>query len=80
MIPLPERIRPRSLAEVIGQRHLLGAGAPLRQIVDQGKLPSMILWGAAGVGKTTLALLLAEAVDRPLISLSAINTGVKELR
>lgn len=80
MIPLPERIRPRSLAEVIGQRHLLGTGAPLRQIVDQGKLPSMILWGAAGVGKTTLALLLAEAVDRPLISLSAINTGVKELR
>lgn len=80
MIPLPERIRPHSLAEVIGQRHLLGEGAPLRQIVDQGKLPSMILWGAAGVGKTTLALLLAEAVDRPLISLSAINTGVKELR
>ena len=80
MIPLPERIRPRSLTEVIGQRHLLGEGAPLRQIVDQGKLPSMILWGAAGVGKTTLALLLAEAVDRPLISLSAINSGVKELR
>lgn len=80
MIPLPERIRPRRLSEVIGQQHLLGEHAPLKQIVDQGHLPSMILWGAAGVGKTTLATLLAEAVDRPLISLSAISSGVKDLR
>lgn len=79
-IPLPERIRPHRLSDVIGQTHLLGERGPLKQMVDQGKLPSMILWGGAGVGKTTLALLLAEAVDRPLISLSAINTGVKELR
>lgn len=79
-IPLPERVRPRSLAALIGQQHLLGEGAPLRQAVDQGKLPSMILWGPPGVGKTTLALLLAEAVDRPFVSLSALNTGVKELR
>ncbi len=79
-IPLPERVRPRTLTEVIGQQHLLGEGAPLRQAVDQGKLPSMILWGPPGVGKTTLALLLAEAVDRPFVSLSALNTGVKELR
>jgi putative ATPase len=79
-IPLPERIRPRQLSEIIGQQHLLGEQAPLRQMVDQGNLPSMIFWGPPGVGKTTLALLLAQAVDRPFISLSAISTGVKELR
>ena len=80
MTPLPERIRPRRLSDVIGQTHLLGEHGPLRQMVDQGNLPSMIFWGPAGVGKTTLALLLAEAVDRPFISLSAISAGVKELR
>ncbi|ONG41289.1 AAA family ATPase [Alkanindiges hydrocarboniclasticus] len=79
-IPLPERIRPRQLSEVIGQQHLLSEQAPLRKMIDQGNLPSMIFWGPPGVGKTTLALLLAEAVDRPFISLSAISTGVKELR
>lgn len=79
-IPLPERIRPRQLPDVIGQQHLLGDKAPLRQMIDQGNLPSIIFWGPPGVGKTTLALLLAQAVDRPFISLSAINTGVKELR
>ncbi|MEB3754487.1 replication-associated recombination protein A [Acinetobacter sp. MD2(2019)] len=79
-IPLPERLRPRDLAEIIGQDHLLGTGAPLRQMIDQGHLPSIIFWGPPGVGKTTIALLLAQAVDRPFISLSALNTGVKELR
>ncbi len=79
-IPLPERIRPRSLSEIIGQDHLLGEHAPLRQMIDQGHLPSIIFWGPPGVGKTTIALLLAQAVDRPFISLSALNTGVKELR
>lgn len=79
-IPLPERIRPRSLSEIIGQDHLLGEQAPLRQMTDQGHLPSIIFWGPPGVGKTTIALLLAQAVDRPFISLSALNTGVKELR
>ncbi|MFC3902041.1 Recombination protein MgsA [Acinetobacter marinus] len=79
-IPLPERIRPRSLDEIIGQDHLLGEGAPLRQMIDQGHLPSIIFWGPPGVGKTTIALLLAQAVDRPFVSLSALNTGVKELR
>jgi putative ATPase len=79
-IPLPERIRPRQLSDVIGQQHLLGDNAPLRQMVDQGNLPSIIFWGPPGVGKTTMALLLAEAVDRPFISLSAISAGVKELR
>ncbi|MHA3055334.1 replication-associated recombination protein A [Acinetobacter sp. ANC 4633] len=79
-IPLPERLRPRDLSEIIGQEHLLGEGAPLRQMIDQGHLPSIIFWGPPGVGKTTIALLLAQAVDRPFVSLSALNTGVKELR
>ncbi|KAF5297815.1 hypothetical protein FQR65_LT19673 [Abscondita terminalis] len=79
-IPLPERLRPRDLSEIIGQDHLLGADAPLRQMIDQGHLPSIIFWGPPGVGKTTIALLLAQAVDRPFVSLSALNTGVKELR
>lgn len=79
-IPLPERLRPRDLSEIIGQDHLLGEQAPLRQMIDQGYLPSIIFWGPPGVGKTTIALLLAQAVDRPFISLSALNTGVKELR
>lgn len=79
-IPLPERIRPRDLTEIIGQDHLLGEQAPLRQMIDQGHLPSVIFWGPPGVGKTTIALLLAQAVDRPFISLSALNTGVRELR
>ena len=79
-IPLPERLRPRDLSEIIGQDHLLGEQAPLRQMIDQGHLPSIIFWGPPGVGKTTIALLLAQAVDRPFVSLSALNTGVKELR
>ncbi len=79
-IPLPERLRPRDLTQIIGQEHLLGEQAPLRQMIDQGHLPSIIFWGPPGVGKTTIALLLAQAVDRPFISLSALNTGVKELR
>lgn len=79
-IPLPERIRPRDLSEIMGQDHLLGEHAPLRQMIDQGNLPSIIFWGPPGVGKTTIALLLAQAIDRPFVSLSALNTGVKELR
>ncbi len=78
--PLPERVRPRSLDDVIGQRKLIGTGGSLRRAVDAGRLPSMILWGPPGVGKTTLALLLAEAVNRPFVALSAINAGVKEIR
>lgn len=80
LIPLPERLRPRDLSQIIGQNHLLGEQSPLRQMIDQGHLPSLIFWGPPGVGKTTIALLLAQAVDRPFISLSALNTGVKELR
>ena len=79
-IPLAQRVRPKSLDEVIGQAHLLGANAPIRRIVEQGYLPSIILHGEAGIGKTTLAMLLADAVGRPFRPLSAINAGVKELR
>lgn len=79
-IPLPERLRPRSLDDILGQDHLLAADAPFRQMIDQGHLPSIIFWGPPGVGKTTLASLLAQAVDRSFISLSALNTGVKDLR
>ena len=79
-IPLAQRVRPTSLDDVIGQTHLLGSHAPIRRIVEQGYLPSIILYGEAGIGKTTLAMLLADAVGRPFRPLSAINAGVKELR
>lgn len=79
-IPLAQRVRPQSIDEMVGQRHLLGENAPIRRIINQGHLPSMILHGEAGIGKTTLAMLLADAVNRPFRPLSAINAGVKELR
>ena len=79
-IPLAQRIRPKSLDQVIGQTHLLAQDAPIRRIVAQGYLPSMILHGEAGIGKTTIAMLLADAIGRPFRPLSAINSGVKELR
>ena len=78
--PLAQRMRPASLAAIIGQEHLLAIGAPLRRLVEQGHLPSIILHGEAGIGKTTIAMLLADAVDRPFHALSALNTGVKQLR
>lgn len=80
MIPLAERLRPQSLADVLGQDHLLGPSGPIRRAVDQRALPSMILWGPPGVGKTTLALLLAQAVGAELLSISAVLGGVKEIR
>ena len=80
VIPLAQRVRPQSLDDVVGQRHLLGSNAPIRRIIAQGYLPSIILHGEAGIGKTTLAMLLAAAVGRPFRPLSAINAGVKELR
>ena len=78
--PLAERLRPRQLDEVIGQAHLLGPGKPLRTAFAQGRLHSMILWGPPGVGKTTLARLVAGAVDARFIVLSAVLSGVKEIR
>lgn len=80
MKPLAERMRPAALADVIGQTHLLGDNAPIRNIINQGFLPSIILHGSAGIGKTTMAMLLASAVNRPFRPLSAVSSGVKELR
>ncbi|UYZ68839.1 replication-associated recombination protein A [Moraxella bovis] len=79
-IPLAERIRPKALSDIIGQSHLLGENAPIAKMVAEGYLPSMILHGNAGIGKTTLASLLAKSVGREFRPLSAINSGVKELR
>jgi putative ATPase len=78
--PLAEELRPKSLDEVVGQSHLLGEGKPLRLAFTSGKLPSMILWGPPGVGKTTLARLIANAVDAEFIPLSAVMAGVKDIR
>src|SRR5512140_257900 len=78
--PLAERLRPRHIDEVIGQSHLLGAGKPLRLAFQSGKLHSMILWGPPGVGKTTLARLMASAFDAEFIPLSAVLSGVKDIR
>ncbi|GAB3894063.1 replication-associated recombination protein A [Larkinella knui] len=78
--PLPERMRPRTLDDVIGQRKLIGPGSALRRAVEANRIPSMILWGPPGVGKTTLAQLIAEATKRPFYSLSAVSSGVKEVR
>ncbi len=79
-VPLAERLRPQTLDEVIGQAHLLGPGKPLRVAFESGRLHSMILWGPPGVGKTTLARLLAGAVSARLIVLSAVLAGVKDIR
>ncbi len=78
--PLAERLRPKHIDEVIGQSHLLGAGRPLRLAFQSGKLHSMILWGPPGVGKTTLARLMAQAFDADFMPLSAVLSGVKDIR
>ena len=78
--PLADRMRPRTLAEYVGQRHLVGPGAPLRRLVDQGILPSCILYGPPGVGKTTLVRLLAEGTRRGLFEINAVSARVGDLR
>jgi putative ATPase len=78
--PLAERMRPFTLEEYIGQNHLLAEGASLRRALDAGVLPSIILWGPPGVGKTTLAQIIANKLKRPLSTLSAISSGVKDVR
>jgi len=79
-IPLAERLRPKSLDDFIGQKHLVGEGAILRRAIEAGTIPSMILWGPPGVGKTTLARIIATHLKRPYYQLSAINSGVKDIR
>ncbi len=78
--PLAERLRPNSLEAYIGQQHLVGKGAVLRLAIESGNIPSFILWGPPGVGKTTLASIIAHQLKRPFHSLSAINSGVKDIR
>src|SRR5690349_5233155 len=80
MIPLAERLRPHTLNEYIGQEHLVGEGAVLRNAIDRKVIPSMIFWGPPGVGKTTLAFIIARELKRPFYTLSAISSGVKEVR
>lgn len=78
--PLAERMRPKTLDDYVGQKHLVGPGAVLRKAIDSGILPSMIFWGPPGVGKTTLAYIISQSLFRPFFSLSAINSGVKDVR
>jgi putative ATPase len=78
--PLAERMRPANLDEYVGQQHLAGKNAILRKAIESGNMPSLILWGPPGVGKTTLAYIISQQLQRPFFSLSAINAGVKDVR
>ncbi|GGE24029.1 replication-associated recombination protein A [Psychroflexus planctonicus] len=78
--PLAERLRPNNLDEYIGQSHLVGKSGPIRQILKSGSVPSMLFWGPPGIGKTSLANLIAKEANRPFYTLSAINSGVKDVR
>ena len=79
-IPLAERIRPKTLSEYISQSHLVGKSGSLTQQIEKGIIPSLILWGPPGTGKTTLAQIMAQESKRPFYELSAINSGVKDIR
>ncbi len=78
--PLAERLRPRTLADYIGQQHLVGPGAVLRKMIESNNISSIILWGPPGVGKTTLAKIIANTLQRPFYTLSAVTSGVKDVR
>ena len=80
MVPLAEILRPTSLDNYIGQQHLVGPGAVLRTLIESGQIPSMIFWGPPGIGKTTLATIISNTLNRPFHTLSAISSGVKEVR
>lgn len=80
MQPLAERLRPKTLDEYIGQKHLVGEGAVLRRMIDSGRISSFILWGPPGVGKTTLAQIIANRLETPFYTLSAVTSGVKDVR
>ena len=78
--PLAERMRPRTLEDYIGQQHLVGPGAVLRRMIESGRISSFILWGPPGVGKTTLAQIIANRLETPFYTLSAVTSGVKDVR
>ena len=78
--PLAERMRPRTLSDYVGQKHLVGEGAVLRKMIDAGRISSSILWGPPGVGKTTLAQIVAQTLQVPFFTLSAVTSGVKDVR
>lgn len=78
--PLAERLRPKTLDDYIGQKHLVGQGAILRKMIDAGRISSFILWGPPGVGKTTLAQIIANKLETPFYTLSAVTSGVKDVR
>ena len=80
MEPLAERMRPRTLDDYIGQQHLVGEGAILRQMIESEHISSFILWGPPGVGKTTLAHIIAARLESPFYTLSAVTSGVKDVR
>lgn len=80
MLPLAERLRPRTLDDITGQEHLTGKGSMLRKAIEQGQVPSMLFWGPPGTGKTSLANVMAHTLQLPFFSLSAINAGVKDIR
>src|SRR5574344_2817560 len=80
MTPLAERMRPQTLDDYIGQKHLVGEGAVIRRMIEQKRMSSFILWGPPGVGKTTLANIIAKTLDVPCYILSAVTSGVKDVR
>ena len=79
-IPLAERLRPKSLNEIVGQEHLTGPNGVIRKFIENGTLPSLIFWGEPGIGKTSLANIIASSVGIPMFTLSAVNAGVKDVR
>jgi putative ATPase len=80
LAPLAERMRPQRIEEIVGQAHLVGPQQVIRMSVESGRIPSMILWGPPGTGKTTLAGVISQSLHRPFYTLSAISAGVKDIR
>ena len=78
--PLAERMRPKTIEDYVGQQHIAGKDSPIRKMIESGKIPSMILWGPPGVGKTTLAKVISNTLERPFYTLSAVHSGVKDVR